>query len=179
MGGSSEHRWQGSLAEQADFVRQLIEASENESGVILIGHSYGAPIAVKLAAQCPERVRALILIGAAVDPDLEKIKWFQKLADTRIARWVLPKMWETSNDELLPLKAELEVLDSEWDAVKATVVMIHGKKDRLVPYAQMHYVKAHVSSERFWDVTMPERGHFIPWQDPDVVASIVADLLAN
>lgn len=177
FGGSKQFGFRPSLCEQADYVRAVLQLSESQSGAILVGHSYGAPIAVKFAAEFPALVDGLVLIGAAIDPELEEIKWFQRLADTAIGRTLLPKMWENSNDELLPLRSELEELDQMWHRITAKVVMIHGNKDRLVPYGNVAYATEKVSADRLSIVTFPQRGHFIPWQDQDAVAQVILDLL--
>lgn len=43
--------------------------------VHLLGHHTGASIAVAMAAQAPERIRSLTMIGATVLPDAERARW--------------------------------------------------------------------------------------------------------
>lgn len=52
---------QGRYSEDVDDLCLLIEAMTSDTGVHLIGHSYGATIALLAAEQCPERVRSVLV----------------------------------------------------------------------------------------------------------------------
>lgn len=52
---------QGSYSEDVDDLCQLIEAMHSDTAVHLIGHSYGATIALLAAGQCPERVGSVLV----------------------------------------------------------------------------------------------------------------------
>ncbi|MCE8037642.1 MAG: alpha/beta fold hydrolase [Halomonadaceae bacterium] len=52
---------QGRYSEDVDDLCQLIEAMSTDTGVHLIGHSYGATIALLAADQCPERVGSVLV----------------------------------------------------------------------------------------------------------------------
>ncbi len=42
---------------------------------IVVGHSLGGPIAARLAADYPDEVGALVVVGGGLDPDLEDVRW--------------------------------------------------------------------------------------------------------
>ncbi len=71
--GRSEGEALASIAALADWLAEFIVAAGLSSAVVA-GHSMGALAALELAARHPERVQALVLIGAAavmpVHPDL-------------------------------------------------------------------------------------------------------------
>lgn len=52
----------GSISDQADAMAPLLEAAPGQR-VMLIGQSYGAPIAALMAARHPDRVAALVLVS--------------------------------------------------------------------------------------------------------------------
>ncbi|EWH00185.1 alpha/beta fold hydrolase [Halomonas sp. BC04] len=52
---------QGRYSEDVDDLCQLVGAVAADSGVHLIGHSYGATIALLAAGQCSERVRSVLV----------------------------------------------------------------------------------------------------------------------
>ncbi len=56
------------IADQVDSLVEVLDA-ETADPVVLVGHSYGAAIAVHLAARVPERVRALLLLDPAMGLD--------------------------------------------------------------------------------------------------------------
>lgn len=52
---------QGSYGEDVDDLCQLIQAVAGDAKVHLIGHSYGATIALLAAGQCPQRIRSVLV----------------------------------------------------------------------------------------------------------------------
>ncbi|MCB1042681.1 MAG: alpha/beta hydrolase [Acidobacteria bacterium] len=175
FGQSHSLNWSGSLDEQAAIAEKVLNLSPYQGPCIVVGHSFGAPIAVRLAIRCPDRVKALVLIGAAIDPDLERIQWFQRLANTKLARALLPQMWDYSNQELLPLKSELTAMSPDWDGIACPITMVHGGRDRLVPPAQVHYART-TDPSGVRQAIFPTRGHFLPWQEPEAIAAIISDM---
>ena len=57
---------------------------------LLVGHSYGGPVALLTALKHPELVAGVVLIGGSVDPDQEHTLWIQHPFHTGATSWVLP-----------------------------------------------------------------------------------------
>jgi pimeloyl-ACP methyl ester carboxylesterase len=62
--GRSEGEPPASVEEAAGFVLALLDAAKVEQAV-LVGHSFGALVALEAAARAPQRVRKLALVGVA------------------------------------------------------------------------------------------------------------------
>ncbi|WP_024795494.1 alpha/beta fold hydrolase [Tomitella biformata] len=79
-------------------IADLVELLEEEAPepVVLIGHSYGAAIAVHLARAVPEKIRALILLDPAMglDPD-----WALEIAGHFLASPDYPHAQEARDDK--------------------------------------------------------------------------------
>jgi hypothetical protein len=57
----------------------------------------------------------MVFFAPAFDPELEHPKWYNRIADTLLAKWVLPTEWNQSNVEMMSLFKELELLASrDW-----------------------------------------------------------------
>ncbi len=173
FGGSGRGIPEPSLLLQAEAVAAAAVKSSAEGTrdgrsrrpVLWVGHSYGGPVICRLAVDRPDLVDALLLIAASVDPALEKLRWYNRLAAH--IPWLIPKDLETSNLEILPLKDELEKLATRLSEIRAPAVVIQGLKDRLVPADNADFLQRSLS--RVEVRKLPDAGHLIPWRRPEVV----------
>jgi pimeloyl-ACP methyl ester carboxylesterase len=151
-----------SLSEQAGAIIALIRAHGGRA--ILVGHSLGGPIAAQAAVDAPDAVEGLVLLAASLDPGLEQVHWLQYVGDTWPVSAFLSRMVTNANRELLPLKGELEKLEPRLAGIAVPVVIVHGTKDDLVPYANVAFMKTHLTAVSQLDVTTMEgQNHFLPW----------------
>ena len=116
-GGSGRHQPERSLLVQAAILKPIIEAESPDRPVILVGHSMGGPIIARAAMDFPELVGGLILVSPSIDPQLEKVRWFQYPADWMVFSWLVPPSLVTSNREVLPLKGELTEMLPLWRTI--------------------------------------------------------------
>jgi pimeloyl-ACP methyl ester carboxylesterase len=65
FGGSGDLRGESfSMSGYAKWVADLLDALEIEESVVLVGHSFGGGVAIKLAHDMPKRVRSLVLVNS-------------------------------------------------------------------------------------------------------------------
>lgn len=132
--------------------------------ITVVGHSYGGPIAVRLAIDFPDTYKKVVLLAAAVDPNLEEKEWFRPLLANDFVSWMLPSSIKASNAELMALKDDLMLMDKEWQQLKAPILMIHGTKDMLVPYKNTVYAQSKKPDSTDLEiVSLSKVNHFIPW----------------
>jgi pimeloyl-ACP methyl ester carboxylesterase len=96
-----------SLQKQAEYLRPIFERNTSGQGILLVGHSFGATIALRIAMQYPEQVCGLVLVAPSLDPDLEKPRWYNKLAASPPVRWMIPNKMQLANEEVMVLEEEL------------------------------------------------------------------------
>jgi len=150
-----------SIEEQAKILAAIIEEHELQN-VILVGHSYGGPIAAYVPL-LSNRIRAVIMLAPAMDPDHEKYFWVGNFARWKLTRWMVPRSWVVSADEKYTHAEELQKLVSQWKVVKVPVICLQGDKDRLVPYENLAFCEKHFHPDYFTGMTLKEEDHFIPW----------------
>lgn len=166
----------GNLKSQTAVARYVIEGTAGRP-CIAIGHSYGGPIALQLAIEYPGLVKGVILIGAAVDPGLEKIHLLQKAAAHPLLEWTLPKAFRLSNEELIQLGPDLIELRHRLPELTVPIVMIHGGEDRLVPVENCDYLLDELRKAGLESLLTIDRhrewNHFIPWEHPSSVLKAI------
>lgn len=146
-----------------------------EKPAIIVGHSLGGPIAVAAAMRYPERIGAVVVLAGSLDPDQESVMFVQHLAGAGPLRWVLPGWLDTTNQELLPLKTELQNLAARLHELKQPVVILHGTEDDLVPYANVAYMESHFRwARKIESITLVGANHFLPWMAEEEVRRAIA-----
>jgi pimeloyl-ACP methyl ester carboxylesterase len=161
-----------SLAAQAAAVAALLPADGRPA--LLLGHSLGGPIVARVAAEQPQRVAALVLLAASLDPALEEIHPMQPIGAWWPVRALLPRAIRNANAELMALKPELEALAGRLADVTAPVIIVHGTADDLVPVANVPFMQARLSGARCRDTVLLEgSNHFLPWNAEAQVRSAI------
>ena len=171
--GRSDPRAVTGFAEQAASLGPLL-VERGGRWPILVGHSLGGPIVARLAADHPERVGGLVIVSGSLDPALEKPRWFNHVGDTWLARPVMGRALRNSNDELMAAPKETRELDAILDRVTCPVVVIHGTRDKLVPAANVDYMRGRWADAEF--VVLEGENHFIPWTRPETIRGAVEKL---
>ena len=163
------------LQAQADALVPLL-GRQSDAPVVLVGYSYGGPVALRLAADHPDRVAGLLLIGAAADPGLEEIHPLQEIAALAFFEQLLPSELASSNAELLQLRDGLEALADDLPDLHLPVIMVQGTDDNLVPASNVDYLRAQLATSPA--AIMIERAdHFLPWSHPDLLVQALDCLL--
>ncbi len=161
FGASGPDRRRPSLDDQANAIGVLL-TNEATRRTILVGHSYGAPVALLAALKFTNEVAGVVLIGGSVDPAQERTYAIQRFANWR---------------ELLTLRGDLVRLQPELSPLAVPVVMLQGGKDRQVPVANVDYLRAQLAAagktNLFGQLVFPDYNHFIPWEHPDAVEAAI------
>jgi pimeloyl-ACP methyl ester carboxylesterase len=167
-----------SLSEQAAAIAALIRAKGTKPAV-LVGHSLGGPIVAQLAADHPDLAAALVIVAGSLDPALEEILFIQHIGETWPVRALLPRMVRNANREILALEPQLEALAPRLAAITVPVTIVHGTKDNLVPFANVAFMKKHLTGTTAMDVSVLEgQNHFLPWNSKDKIEAAIAKAFA-
>ncbi len=174
--GESSETAVKTLAGQVEALLPIMQHQKQK--VILVGHSLGGPIVVRFAMDHPEYVQGLVLAAASVSPELEPTNWYRYILGAPPVRWIIPPSFESSNDELLPLKKELKKMADSWNKIKCPVVVIQGGSDVLVPAENADYIEKKLKGRvPLMMIRKKSMNHFIPWSDPDLIRSGIQLLL--
>src|SRR5215204_3688415 len=159
--GYSEFGDAKDLDDQSKLISSFVKTNQNGKPIYAIGHSYGGAVIVKLQAD-NQLFDGLVLLGASVDPQLEKPEKWRYIMNAFPLKYFLPAAYRASNKELVYQKKDLQKLEKKWERITCPVWIIHGEKDSYVPLANTEYAKSKLTKARFVEVkTLPGADHFI------------------
>lgn len=162
-----------SIGEQARAIAPLLVARGGKRP-ILVGHSLGGPIVARAAADNPGKVHALVILAGSLDPALERVHWAQPLGEWPGVRSMLPRALRNANRELMALKPHLNALAPRLAALRCPVVIVHGTRDKLVPYANVPFMQRMMTGTRPNLIRLAGRDHFLPWKEAGEVRRAIA-----
>lgn len=157
-----------SLARQSELLVGVLKTYSN-SKKILVGHSLGGPLIAKMAMDFPDEIAAIIILAGSIDPDLEPKEWYRKPMASAWIRWMIPKSFQASNAEIMPLKADLEKMLPDWEKIKIPVVVIQGTKDGFVPKQNADFAKKMLKNAPVKLRMLKGQSHFFPFTKPEII----------
>ncbi|MFD1913769.1 alpha/beta fold hydrolase [Halodurantibacterium flavum] len=167
------------LDAQAGAVAPLL-GPPGTAPAVLVGYSYGGPVALRLAADHPDRVAAVLLIGSAADPGLEETHPLQLLAAQEFFSGLLPDELAHANAELLDLPDGLQDLGEALAGITAPVTMVQGLSDSLVPPENVSYLRARLPPDLPQRVILVEGAdHFLPWTSTSLLEDALGCALGD
>jgi len=168
------------LENQSSIITSWMDSLNNHKPWVLVGHSLGGPLVVKLAAERPGYVVALVVLAGALDPAAEKPeKWRPILFKTPL-NYLLPGALRPSNEELWYLKQDLIDMKIDYMAISCPVYVLHGTNDMLVPYSNVAYAKRMFTNSKNLSVTtFQKENHFIVWTREKEITALLMKLAGD
>jgi pimeloyl-ACP methyl ester carboxylesterase len=176
FGDSDYGQGEPSLDKQVTLLKPVLEQNRRNKKLILVGHSLGGPVIVKMAMTYPELIDQLIIVAGSVDPTLEPHEWYRKPMSSIFVRWLLPGSIRASNKEIMGLKPELEKMIPYWASIKTPVTVIQGLQDELVPPGNADFAKKMLTNAPVKIILDKDMNHFIPWKKPSLIREAVLDV---
>lgn len=168
---------ESTLSGQANILAAMM-ATLHYKKYWLVGHSYGAPIIVQVAIRHPQRIAGLAIISGSVSPELEPGALWRKWIDLPFIREIFPLSLKASNEELMPLKQDLTMIEDDWDRIHIPVTLIQGTKDVLVPFENLEYAKEKLTkADTVRTLIFEGDNHFIVWTKKDDIAKELVALM--
>jgi len=161
-----------SIKVQAQRIAGVLE-EENVAEAIVLGHSYGAPIAVVMGAFAPERIAHIYGISGQYDPDNEIVFGISHWINFKLFKYLLPRLlWVSNVEKLTHAEAQREVMDL-YPAVSVPVTLVHGDADSLVPYKNSPFLMQKLNGTEAKLITLAGEDHPIHMQIPEEIARML------
>ncbi len=166
-GGSMPGLPELAIGNHARYIKPILD--KYNLPTLIVGHSYGGPVALRLAMDYPERITSILLLAASIDPKLEEIRWYQKAANYKLVRFILPGSIDVCNQEILPARFELEKMEHLWQYLKTPMTVIQGDDDSLVPPGNADYAEKIYPDKSKLKIIRGDMNHFLPWNQYELV----------
>ncbi len=162
---------------QALSIKQIIDAENTEhKKVILLGRSYGAPIAAWLAINYPKQIKELIMISPVIDPEKEKFFWFSKIGKWKFTQLFLPKMLNVATKEKYTHQREMKQLLPKWKKLYVNTTVITGEKDWIADTANFSFAKRYLINCPTNFIKLKNTGHLVTYEKPDFIRQLLINL---
>jgi pimeloyl-ACP methyl ester carboxylesterase len=154
--GSRKMGVERSVLEHAQNIERLLE--KEAQPVVLFGHSYGAPIALVVAALCGDKIKFVGASAGQYYARYEKIFWISYVIQVRVFAFLLPRFLWTVNEEKLHHKNALDAIEGYYGLVKCPVYLFHTTGDMIVPYANSYALHAQLKNSFFETIESKRHG---------------------
>lgn len=165
-----------SIAKQAALLQPILDKYKHVP-IILVGRSYGGPIASFLTAFNKSKVKALLLISNAADPKLEKFWWFSKPVQSKVGKLLFRKPIDVSSDEKFAHQNELKKMLPIWPEIVQPTFILQGGKDFIIYPENGKFTDSMLVNAPHEYIFLPENGHLISNENPQLVKKCLIDLL--
>ena len=169
------------FAYQAKQIAQLLEQLRQQNPnqpIVVAGHSLGASIAPRIAADYPHLVDGLLLLSGTHDPQLGKPRRHHRVGQWSLVKPLIGDALRQANREMLVLDKQLLEMNGRWSQIQVPVTVIQGGKDGLVSHRNtdfIHRVQAHNKNLKV--VRLEKSGHFTHLQQQSLIVASALELL--
>jgi len=142
-----------SIQKQVEMIRPILDSlNKAMHPIIVMGGSYGASVACRLAMDHPELVDGLILTGPALAPGQERYFWFTNVIENPMIRWFMPRLFKSANTEKVYHKDELEKMLPLWKNIKVPVIYLQGENDNIVDTTNASFARQQLVNAPYLDI---------------------------
>lgn len=162
------------LEVQARALEPLMRKDRSGKGAVLMGHSYGGPVIARAAMDYPELVNGLVFVATTADPELSGPRWYNRFA-VILPRFILGAGLKGANDEILPLRPQLEEMLPRWQDIEMPVLIVQGDKDRLVNPGNALFMERMLVNSDVRYMHREGLGHFVLWEEADLIRDAILE----
>ena len=175
--GESSSSPMPSIEKQSNILLNIINKHPTNH-VVLIGHSFGGPIAGYTTAVHPELIDKAIMIAPLLDPENEPVFWFSYFAKWPVTRWLLTDDLRVSGTEKFEHAQALKEIEPYWKLLKRPILHIHGGLDGLAPPVYNTEYSKRMIDNSYLDLRLyPKEGHLILWEEFELTKGLFLDFI--
>ena len=144
-----------SIEIQAVAIHEALRLNRSFRTGVLMGSSYGAPIAAKMALLYPKDFHHLVMLAPAIDPEAEKFWWFHPLIRSGLIRLLFPRFLQSATTEKFAHVKELEKLLPEWHNLSIPATVVQGDADDIVDPSNLEFARKQLAGKEVDFILLP------------------------
>ena len=178
-GFSSFGEVETSVLTQAEKIIPILEKKRIEHDEILvIGSSYGGPVAVAIAALRPDLINGLMLQSSSMKPKAEKIYPISYPTSRVPLKYLIPTVFRNANTEKLTHENALNELLPYWNKITAPTLIFHGNKDDLIYFENATFAQDQlVNAKKVKLKEIEGEGHGMLWSDFELTRNTMIEAI--
>lgn len=146
---------------------------------IIVGHSYGGPISALYACKNPEKLKGIVLLAPALDPENEKDVFAARFTWWESTRWAIPNFLNKAGAEKRVHAKELKRIEPNWKNLAVPLIQLHATDDNVVPFVNLDYTRKMFPDSLTTLVTIEGGDHLLPWSAEEESKELIMGLLAQ
>lgn len=167
------------IGKQAAMIAPILDSlHKGARPVVVVGASYGTPVASRILMDYPKLADGLMLIAPALAPGEEKTYWVSYVLESPFFTWAQPRMLHSANVEKFTHEAELLKMKNRWDEIKVPVIYFQGKNDDLIYTSNALFAKNNITGSKSLSIRMiPDRGHLLVYDEAKRIKTAIVEML--
>ena len=162
-----------SIEMQAIAIEEALRLNRSRQKAVVLGSSYGGPIALQVALHHPEKFYHVFLLAPAIDPDKEKFWWFHRYIRRGPVHWFMPRFLKTATDEKFAHVKELRKLQSLWKNLSVPATVVQGGSDKIVDPSNLEFAKKQLQGKDAEFIYLPGAGHMLRFGQSKLIREIL------
>jgi len=168
-----KRRYVTSIDTQANALLPVFSLNKSDQKVIVLGRSYGAPIAARLTSLAPDKVKELIMVSPVIDPETERFFWFSKWGRMSFVQLFLPAAFNAATAEKYSHADELRKMLPVWERISVPTTVIQGGNDWIADPTNIDFAKKHIKSKRAQYIFLYNAGHMITFSHAAMIKEML------
>lgn len=167
------------IGRQAAMIAPILDSlHKGRHPVLVVGASYGTPVASRILMDYPNLADGLLLIAPSLAPGEEYTYWVSYLLESPLFSWAQPRTVHSANVEKFTHEAELRKMENRWGQIKVPVIYFQGKNDDLIYTSNAFFAKKHLTNCQSLSIRMiPNRGHLLVYDEATRIKKGMVELL--
>ncbi len=167
------------IGKQAAMIAPILDSlHKGTRPVVVVGASYGTPVASRILMDYPKLADGLLLIAPALAPGQEKTYWVSYVLESPFFTWAQPRMLHSANVEKFTHEAELIKMKNRWSEIKVPVIYFQGKNDDLIYTSNARFAIQNITNSESLSIRMiPNRGHLLVYDEAKRIKTGIVEML--